>query len=91
MQNNPKQAKGQSTTQPKFSLLLALPFYLNLYDNFLEGNKNTFVISIYVWNVFKDLEPRMSLGICLCRTERVILQKFLWIIIKHINLLILVM
>lgn len=44
---NPKQVKCQSRTELKFLLLLVLPLDLNLCDAFLEGNKNTFVISIY--------------------------------------------
>lgn len=91
MQNNPKQAKGQSTTELKFSLLPTLPFYLNLYDNFLEGTKIPLLSASMFGIFFKDLELRMFLGICLGRRERVILQKFLYIIIKHINLFILLM
>lgn len=63
MENDPKKVKCRSKTEQKILLLPALPFYLNFYDTFLEGNKNTSVISISAWNGLKIYNQGMFLGI----------------------------
>lgn len=88
MENDPKKVKCRSKTEQKILLLPALPFYLNLYDTFLEGNKNTSVISISAWNGLKIYNLGMFLGIPLGLRDSNS-PEVLCSIIKHINLFIL--
>lgn len=55
MQNKTKKAKWRSKTELNFLLLPALPFSSNLYDTFLEENKNTFGYQCLCLECFKGL------------------------------------
>ena len=63
MENDPKKDKHRSKTEQQVLLLPAFPSYLNLYDTFLEENKNTSVIIISAWNVLQIHKLGMFLEI----------------------------
>lgn len=85
MQNKTKKATWRSKTELNFCCCLHCTFPQISMIPFGKKTKIPLVISIYAWNVLKVYNLGMFLGLCLGWRGRVIFQKFLCSIIKHIS------